>query len=102
MECLIEKDGYGSISFNPDTSKVTLEEEGYGKFSFELHLYPDKTYSTPYPPGAYPVNVELKDKMFFEAGVSAEPGLELFIETCSATTTTNPYSSPKYTFLKDG
>ena len=102
VKCQIEKDGLASISFHPDTSKIIYNEEGYGKFSFNLQLYEDSSYINPYPPEAYPIDVELRDVLHFEANVSAEPGLELFVETCVATPINDPQSSPQYEFLKDG
>ena len=102
IKCFMERDGLGSVSFNPDTSKIIYREEGYGKFSFQLHLYPDQSYGTPYPPEAFPVDVNLRDMLYIEASVSAEPGLELFVETCVATTTSDPNSLPHYYILQDG
>ena len=102
IECRMEKEGLASISFHPDTSKIVYSEEGYGKFSFNLQLYEDSSYINPYPPGAYPVDVELRDVLYFEADVSAEQGLELFVETCVATPTDDPHSLPQYEFLDEG
>ena len=98
----MDRDGLGSISFHADTTKLEFQEDGYGKFSFRLQLYQSALYVTPHPPEDYPIAVELRDMLHFEAGVTAEPGLELFVETCVATSTTNPYSSPQYRFLEDG
>ena len=102
VECHMVRDGLGSISFHADNSPYEIREDGYGKFAFQLHLYPDQSYGSPYPPGAYPVDVNLRDRLYVEAQVSAEPGLELFVETCVATSTANPYSVPQYYFLQDG
>ncbi|XP_072048907.1 uncharacterized protein [Amphiura filiformis] len=102
LKCHMDKEGLGSVSFDPDTSKIIFREEGYGMFSFQIQLYQDKQYRTPYPGSAYPVDVNLKDMLYFEAQASAEPGLELFVETCVATQTSNPKSTPQYYFLIDG
>ena len=98
----MERDGLSSISFNPDTSKIVYREEGYGVFSFNLSLFEDQLYSTPYLPNAYPVDVKLRDMLYFEARVVAEAGLELFVEECTATSTPDPSSYPQYTFIDNG
>ena len=102
VECRMQKDGLASISFHPDTSKIVYSEEGYGQFSFNLQLYQDSSFTNPYPSEAYPIDVKLRDVLHFEADVSAEQGLELFVESCVATPTNDPYSSPRYGFLEDG
>ena len=102
VECYINRDGLGSLSFNPDTSSIIYHEEGYGEFSFQLQLYHDETYTNPYAPEDYPVDIKLRENLYFEASVSADDGLELFVDTCVATPTINPYSSPQYKFIENG
>ena len=103
VQCHMKRDGLGSISFHPDTSKIIgHEEEGYGKFSFNLQLYPDNSYTNPFPPESYPIDVHLRDILHLEAVVVAEAGLELFVQTCVATQTSDPTSTPQYVFIQDG
>ena len=102
VECYIDREGLGSINFDPKSSKIVYKEEGYGHFSFLLQLYKDGGYTTPYKPDDYPVNVNIRDSLYFQADVSGEVGLELFVETCVATPTMNPFSSPQYHFLENG
>ena len=102
VECRIDKESLSSISFNPDSSKIVFREEGYGVFSFNLSLYEDQTYKTPYPRSSYPIDVQLRDMLYFEAAVEAEQGLELFVENCVATTDTDPTSLPHHAFIDDG
>ena len=102
VECYMEQYGQSAVSFHPETSKIIYHEEGYGKFSFQMQLYPNSAYVTPYPPHAYPLDVELKERLYFETKVSAQDWLELFIDTCVATQTTNPYTSPRYELIRNG
>ena len=102
VECRMERDGLSSISFNPDSSKIVHREDGYGVFSFNLSLYEDHSFSTPYPRDSYPIDVELRDMLYFEARSTAEPGLELFLETCTATTSIDPKTTPQYSFIENG
>ena len=102
VECYFNRQGLASLSFNHDTSKIVYYEEGHSEFSFQLQLYHDETYTKPYAPEDYPVEVKVRDELYVEAEVFAEEGLELFVETCVATTTVNPYSTPQYSFLENG
>ena len=104
VECRIKRDGFGSVSFHPNSPAAYIFEKGYGQFRFELQLYPDDTYSSPVPPGDYPFEVKISAMMYFEARVvaSSGPGLTVFVETCCATPTPNPYSLEEYKFLEDG
>ena len=102
IECNMERNGTGFVSFHPETTKIIYREEGFGKFIFELQLYPNKTYGSPYLPDAYPIEVSLKDRLYFEASVSAEDWLELFVDTCVATLTLDPYSTPQFRFIHEG
>ena len=96
------RNGTTFVSFNPETSKIIFREEGFGQFSFQLQLYPDNQYRSPYPADAYPIDVHLRDMLYLEAKVSAQDGLELFIDSCVTTTTVNPYSTPRFAFIADG
>ena len=90
VQCHMKREGLGSISFHPDTEIIRHEEEGYGKFTFDLQLYPDSSYMSPFPPESYPIDVHLRDILYFGADVTAEPGLELYVKTCVATQTPDP------------
>lgn len=102
LQCYMERDGTGSVSFHADTSERVFEETGYGKFNFQLQLYQTANYVNPYPAEAYPMAVEMREVLYFEAAVSAEPGLQLFVESCVATETMDPSSAPQYRFLDEG
>ena len=97
-----KREGLSYISFHPETSKIIYHEEGYGKFSFQLQLYPDHQYSSPYSPDEYPIQVHLQDRLYFEATVSAQNWLQLFIDSCVATESVDPNSSPRFEFIQDG
>ena len=98
----MEQSGTGFNSFHPEKSQIIYREEGFGKFSFQLQLYKNKEYVSQYPPDAYPVEVRLKERLYFEAKVSAQDWLELFIDTCVATQTMNPHTTPQFKFIHEG
>ena len=102
IECYMEQSGTDFSSFHPEKSQIIYREEGFGKFSFQLQLYKNKEYVSQYPPDAYPVEVHLKERLYFEAKVSAQDWLELFIDTCVATQTMNPHTTPQFKFIHEG
>ncbi|XP_038062575.1 uncharacterized protein LOC119733066 [Patiria miniata] len=102
VQCIMDLEGIAEISFRPDTSKITFREDGFGSFNFSLRLYHGNDYTTPYQPADYPVDVAMGNKLYFEARTWSEPGLELFLQTCRATPTSNPDDFHRYTFIQDG
>ncbi|XP_038062553.1 ZP domain-containing protein-like [Patiria miniata] len=102
VQCMMDLEGIAEISFRPDTSKITFREDGYGSFNFSLRLYHGNDYTTPYQPVDYPVHVAMGNKLYFEARTWSEPGLELFVQTCRATPTSNSDDFHRYTFIQDG
>ncbi|XP_038062480.1 uncharacterized protein LOC119732968 [Patiria miniata] len=102
VQCIMDLEGVAEINFRPDTSKITFREDGFGSFNFSLRMYRGNDYATPYQPADYPVDVTMGDKMYFEARTWSEPGLELFVQTCRATPTSNPDDFHRYTFIQDG
>ncbi|XP_038062479.1 uncharacterized protein LOC119732967 isoform X2 [Patiria miniata] len=102
VQCIMDLEGIGEISFRPDTSKITFGEDGFGSFNFSLRLYPTNDYATPYQPADYPIDVTMGEKLYFEARTWSEPNLELFVQTCRATPTSNPDDFHRYTFIQDG
>ncbi|XP_038062894.1 uncharacterized protein LOC119733385 isoform X2 [Patiria miniata] len=102
VQCIMDLEGFAEISFRPDTSKITFREDGFGSFNFSLRLYHGNDYTTPYQPADYPVQVAMGNKLYFEARTWSEPGLELFVQTCRATPTSNSDDFHRYTFIQDG
>ena len=94
--------GTDFVKIHSQTSKIIYHEKGFGKFRFQLQLYTNDKYDSQYPPDAYPLEVNLKDRLYFEAKVSSQDWLELFIDTCVATQTMNPHSTPQFNFIHEG
>ncbi|XP_022109552.1 deleted in malignant brain tumors 1 protein-like [Acanthaster planci] len=101
-QCIMDLDGMAKLSFLPDTSPINHYEEGLGTFNFSLFLYRTNDYATPYLPADYPINFKMGDILYFEARTWSEPGLELFVQTCRATPTSNSNDFNRYTFIQDG
>ena len=102
IECYMDRSGTSFVSFHPEKSKIIYREEGFGKFSFQLQLYTNESYINRYPPDAYPIEVRLKERLYFEARVDAQDWLVLFIHTAVATHTLNPHSTPQFKFIEEG
>ncbi|XP_022109548.1 ZP domain-containing protein-like [Acanthaster planci] len=102
VQCIMDLEGMAELSFRPDTSKITYYEEEFGSFNFSLGLYRTNDYATPYLPADYPVDFKMGDTLYFEARTWSEPGLELFLQTCRATPTSNSNDFHRYTFIQNG
>ncbi|XP_022787832.1 uncharacterized protein LOC111327814 [Stylophora pistillata] len=90
-------------SFKIWKTHFTASEGGYGNFTFTMDLFKTGRYLTPYSYNDYPITVHLRDRLFLQLAVrSYQSNLVLFVDTCKATTTTDPYSVPQYIFLQRG
>ena len=77
--------------------------EGHGNFSFEMGLYRNSEYSSPYEVSEYPVSVDPFGQLYCEAKLdTSDSGLVLLADTCLATPSMDPTHSVHYTFIKDG
>ena len=103
VECNMEQNVTSFFtSFHPESSQIIYREDGFGKFSFQLQLYTNNSYVSLYPSDAYPLEVNLKDQLYFQAKVSSQDWLELFIDTCVATQSRNPHSIPQFKLIHEG
>ncbi|KAJ7377446.1 hypothetical protein OS493_029349 [Desmophyllum pertusum] len=90
-------------SFKTWKNIFTASEGGYGNFTFMMDLYRTPTYHTPYSRDDYPITVTLQDQLFIQIAVkSNQSNLVVFIDTCKATPSTDPYSVPQYIFMQRG
>ena len=77
--------------------------EGYGNFSFEMGLYRNPDYTSPYEVSDYPVNVDPFGQLYCEAKLdTSDSGLVLLADTCVATPSMDPTHSVQYTFIDGG
>lgn len=90
-------------SFKTWKNHFTASEGGYGNFTFTMDLFKTGRYLTPFSYNDYPITVHLRDQLFLQLTVqSYQSNLVLFVDTCKATPTPDPYSVPQYVFLQRG
>nr|XP_058952658.1 uncharacterized protein LOC131780054 isoform X2 [Pocillopora verrucosa] len=90
-------------SFKTWKNHFTASEGGYGNFTFTMDLFKTGRYLTPFSYNDYPITVNLRDQLFLQLAVqSHQSNLVLFVDTCKATPTPDPYSVPQYVFLQRG
>lgn len=90
-------------SFRIWKNYFTASEGGYGNFTFTMDLFKTGRYLTTYSYNDYPITVHLRDRLFLQLAVrSYQSNLVLFVDTCKATPSPDPYSVPQYIFLQRG
>lgn len=90
-------------SFKTWKNHFTASEGGYGNFTFTMDLFKTGRYLTAFSYNDYPITVNLRDQLFLQLAVqSHQSNLVLFVDTCKATPTPDPYSVPQYVFLQRG
>ncbi|XP_068716589.1 deleted in malignant brain tumors 1 protein-like isoform X2 [Montipora foliosa] len=90
-------------SFKTWKNYVASSEGGYGNFTFTMDMFKTSNYNTPYRYDDYPVTVSLQDRLYLQIAVkSHQSNLVVFVDTCKATTSSDPYSVPQYIFIQRG
>ncbi|XP_035660461.1 uncharacterized protein LOC118404837 [Branchiostoma floridae] len=93
--------GVGPLFPVPSSNVVILH--GDGSFTFSMKLYRSDRFSQPYAQADFPVEVTVKEDIYFGISVEAAvSGLVLFVENCKATPSPTPSSSTQYYILQDG
>ena len=98
LECRIERHHMSDASFLSSLKTHV----SYGNFSFGLDIFPNAMYSTPYKPDEYPVVVKVGDNLYFAASVVTVNDLDLFVDSCWATPTADPWYDVSYTLIENG
>lgn len=74
-----------------------------GSIGYSFNIYTDENFDTAVDPSAFPVEVQLMDKVYL--GIKAESSLEnveVFVESCRATPDDNPNNTVNYDMIKNG
>ena len=87
-----------------DTSFVpnVRRHVAYGNFTFNLEFFRDRNFNTPYQAEEYPIDVNLGDDLYLAASVDDTNDLVLFIDTCWATPSANPWDNTTYQLISNG
>ena len=98
IECRVERRHIVDTNFLSAIKKKV----SFGDFSFNLHIFPDSTYSAPYDMNEFPVDVTFGDDLYLAAGVTTVNELEIFIESCWGTPSTDPWDEISYSVISNG
>ena len=90
IECRLARHLQADVNSSPFADNVQFTQVGFGNFSFEMDLYPDVGYGTPYLPIDYPIEAEIGEDLFVEARVETSSNIDLLIDACWATDSADP------------
>jgi len=92
-----------AVGVRPDTRKLVFDEDGKGNFTVALDMFPDDKFVTAYTQRDYPVEVKLRQYLYFQASVkSKDKTLSSLAENCYATPAQDRNHATKYYLIKDG
>ncbi|XP_040208018.1 zona pellucida sperm-binding protein 2-like [Rana temporaria] len=85
-------------------SPLPVSERYDGSISFVLNLYHDDSYAVLYKDNQYPVVKTLQDPIYLEVQVlnRSDPNIELILNDCWATMSSDPNASPQWKIVVDG
>ena len=98
LECRVKRRHVTKTSFVPNVRRHVA----YGNFTFNFELFRDDNYSTIYQAEEYPIDVNLGDDLYLAASVDDTNDLVLFIDTCWATPSANPWDNTTYQLISNG
>ncbi|XP_072015969.1 uncharacterized protein [Amphiura filiformis] len=102
VTCNLTTKRYTHAEFDPDVQTIIYYEAGYGNFNFTLRMLHDDQFTIPFTLRDFPVDVDLNQRMYFEARSWAKANMELQLSSCRATPTSNPFDPVQYTFIRNG
>ncbi|XP_054476859.1 ZP domain-containing protein-like [Anoplopoma fimbria] len=93
INCLYPKRGNVTLSFRAHRMNVEVVEKGFGRFKYQFEFYPNRKYISPYNPDSYPLQCELKSRIYMQIeAISSMEYAEMFVESCRA----SPYDIQNY------
>ena len=102
VNCTMYSDHLTYAEFDPEVKTLIYYESGYGRFNFSLKMYKDGNFKKSFKHGDFPIDVSLKERLYFEARSWAREGTQLLLDSCRATPTANPFDEVHYTFIQEG
>ncbi|XP_048587349.1 deleted in malignant brain tumors 1 protein isoform X2 [Nematostella vectensis] len=100
--CKFSRHGDVSLSYTIKKS-VPVWHGSYGNFTFTLDLFYSDAYQRPRGLADYPVPAVMDEPLHIQYSVKSTTGnLSVLADSCRATLTKEPYSSPFYTFIEKG
>ena len=79
-----------------------FSDEGKGKFTIALKMFPDRKFLSPYMKSDFPVDVVLRQLLFFEVSVTSDDKrLSIRADRCYATPTQDRMNVLKHEIIKN-
>ncbi|XP_072045116.1 uncharacterized protein [Amphiura filiformis] len=88
--------------FNANITTIVYHEIAYGEFEFSLYMCTDDSFTDKFKRGDFPVDVDLRQRLYFESRLYNIGDTGLFLQSCRATPTANPLDHIYYEFIKNG
>ena len=93
----------------PEVGRIDIPVESSEDFgtnlTFKFQMFQDKTFDKAYLDGDYPINVEVKEQLFFEVSVTtnnADDKITLSVKDIIASASLDVNDQPKYYFVNNG
>ncbi|XP_072039119.1 scavenger receptor cysteine-rich domain-containing protein DMBT1-like [Amphiura filiformis] len=104
LECRMERRRLAmSDSLQLVGSTFEFTQVSYGNFTYYLEIYQDGSFAVPYDPVDYPVAVNIGRDLFMAGRIDTTgDDLELFIDTCWGTPSSDPLDATNYTIIDSG
>ncbi|EDO37019.1 predicted protein [Nematostella vectensis] len=94
-----------AVGFGPRSREVYIKVKGRGQLKLKLDFYKGQRFRSAYTWDDYPVNVHLRQRLFFEVSLETkEKDLAVFADNCCSTPTRDHEQSRylRHTFLHNG
>ena len=103
FSCVYSRYGVtSSVSWRPSQRKLMFSDEGKGNFTISLKMFPDGSFLSPYMKSDFPVDVVLRQLLFFEVSVTSDDKrLSIRADRCYATPTQDRMNVLKHEIIKN-
>ncbi|XP_072024034.1 uncharacterized protein [Amphiura filiformis] len=105
ITCAFEDRALASLQVRPELSVIDGSLSGFGNLvnvTFTLKMYHTINYDLAYRREDFPVTVHVGKPIYLEAKASGGDGIQLMVDSCLATHSSNPRTTPNYIFIDDG
>ncbi|XP_038557960.1 uncharacterized protein LOC119890671 isoform X1 [Micropterus salmoides] len=103
FSCQFPKTIHISSYYNLHNSDYIFTESSFSSFGYTFEIFHDSNFTSTVEANAYPVNVQLLDKIYMGIQAQTEiPNVQLFVESCKATPDDNPENPTYYDLIRNG
>ena len=99
LQCMVERLHRADLNVMSASLNTKV---AYANFSFNLEMFNDGTYSTPFQAEDYPVDVKVGDRVYLAGSVDNVNGLDVLAKECYATPSADPSDARSYPLIQSG